>query len=256
MQQAAINLDESRSQEPAARSGADRRKHFRDGVAACAPVALGYVAIGIAFGVVARTAGLSVLEVSLMSLLLYAGSAQFVTAGLLASGAAASAIIVTVFLVNVRHVLYSAALAPLVKHLPTWQNALIGTELTDETFAVASSRLAHSQEPARAPWLFGLNLTAQATWIASTTVGALVGRAIPNTRALGLDFALAAMFAALLVLQVRSRPRLRIAVAVALTGAAVAVLGAQIVPASWAVIVAALVAATAGAHLEGRTAWM
>ncbi len=224
---------------------------FGDGVRACLPVVLGYLAIGLAFGVVGRTADLTVPEVTLMSLILYAGSAQFVAAGLIGAGAAAPAIVVTIFLVNVRHLLYSAALAPHVRRLPVWKNVLIGAELTDETFAVASSRLMGNR-PAHAAWLFGINLTAQVSWILATTAGAILGRAISNTRALGLDFALAAMFAALLVLQITGRPRVRLAVVVAVIGAVVAVGGALVVSPSWAIIAATVIAASAGVAIEGR----
>ena len=223
---------------------------FVDGMRACVPIILGYVAVGLAFGVVARTSGLSPLEVGLMSLILYAGSSQFVAVSLLAGGASVSAIVVAVLLVNIRHLLYSAALAPRLHHLPTWQSTLVGSETTDETFAVIMSHQA-GHRPRRARWFFGLNLTAHATWIAATTIGALVGRAIPDTRALGLDFALAAMFAALLILQIANQPRQRTAVLVACVAAVVAVGGAQVVSASWAVIAAAAAAATCGAVLEG-----
>jgi len=230
---------------------ATAREEFVAGARACLPVVLGYMVVGLAFGIVARTAGLSVAEVVVMSLILYAGSAQFVVAGLLGAGAAAPAVIATVFLVNLRHVLYSAALAPHVRRVPTWQNALIGAELTDETFAIAAGHL-HGDRQARAPWLFGLNVTAQATWVAATALGTLVGHALPDTHALGLDFALASMFAALLMMQVAGRSRTRVAVAVAAIGALLAVGSALVVPSSWAVILAALFAATAGALLEGR----
>lgn len=233
----------------------DAATRFRDGARACLPVVLGYLAVGFAFGVVARTAGLSVLEVALMSLILYAGSAQFAATGMLAASASAPAIIVTIFLVNVRHLLYSAALAPLVSRLPTWQAALLGTELTDETFAVASLHLGSGQR-ADAGWLFGLNATAQSTWILATVTGAIAGHAIPNTRALGLDFALASMFAALLVLQIARHPRARAAILVAALAGAIAIAGPALVPASWAIIAAALVGATAGLCWEECSPWI
>jgi len=83
-------------------------------------------------------------------------------------------------------------------------------------------------------------------------LGTLVGHALPDMQALGLDFALTSMFAALLMMQVAGRPHARVAVAVAAIGALVAVGAALVVPSSWAVILAALFAATAGALLEGR----
>jgi 4-azaleucine resistance transporter AzlC len=225
---------------------------FFDGARACLPVVMGYAALVLTFGVVARSTGLSVAEVSLMSLILYAGSSQFVAAGLIAGGASATAIAATILLVNVRHMLYSAALAPRLRGLKAWQSALVGSELTDETFTVASGELDRGR-PVRASWLFGLNVTAQATWLAATAIGALVGSAIPDPRILGLDFALTAMFAALLVLQVASRPRWRIPVIVALVGAGIAAGGALVMPATWAIVLAGVVAAGLGAALEGRS---
>ncbi len=227
------------------------RGGFRDGVRACLPVVMGYAALGITFGVVARPTGLSVAEVSLMSLILYAGSSQFVAASMIAAGASASAIAATVLLVNIRHFLYSAALAPRVRHLPVWRSVLVGAELTDETFTVAAGRLASDRRPVSASWLFGLNLTAQATWVTATTVGALAGSTIPDPRVLGLDFALPAMFAALLVLQVAHRPRWRVPILVALLGASIAVGGTLVLPAGWAIVLAGVVAAGVGAALDG-----
>lgn len=214
---------------------------------------LGYLAIGLAFGVLARTAGLSILEVLLLSTLLYAGSAQFIFASLVAGASAPLAVVITIFLVNVRHSLYSAALSPYLRQQPLWKNMLIGAQLTDETFALATSHLVKGRtaDPA---WLFGINLTAQLAWIAATTFGALLGQAITNINALGLDFALAAMFAALLVLQMANHPRLRIAVLVVLTAGIIAMGGTLLFSSSWAILIAAIAAATAGALLEGGKA--
>jgi len=228
-----------------------RAERYIDGVRDAVPVIMGYTAIGLAFGVVAKTAGVTVPEVALMSLILYAGSAQFVTVGLIAAGVPAGAIVVTIFLVNVRHLLYSAAISPHVRHLKTWQNALIGAELTDETFALASGRLGRGAFPG-AGWFLGLNNASHAAWILCTSLGAVAGGSITDTRALGFDFALAAMFAALLVLQIAGRPKLLAAVAAAAVGGAVALCGALILPASWAIVTATLIAATVGMVLEGR----
>lgn len=224
---------------------------FLAGVRDCLPVVLGYLAIGLAFGIVARTAGLSVLEATLMSVVLYAGSAQFITVGLIAAGAPALATIVTVALVNIRHLFYSAALAPHLRRAPTWKNLLVGVELTDETFSLIASRLGGNDVVEHA-WVYGINFTAQMSWVTATCVGALLGEAVPNVSALGLDFALTAMFAALLVLQIAHRPRLRIAIIVAVAAALVAVLGSPFLSTSWAVVAAVGVASTLGMALEER----
>lgn len=226
---------------------------YAHGVRDAVPVVMGYLAIGLAFGVVAKTAGVTVIEVAFMSLILYAGSAQFVMVGLIAAGVPASAIIVTIFLVNVRHLLYSAAISPHVRHLRPWQNVLIGSELTDETFAVASSRLGQGGR-AGAGWFLGINNVSHATWIVSTTMGAVLGSAITDIRTLGFDFALAAMFAALLILQIESRPTWMPAVTAAAVGGGVVLCASLVVPPSWAIIAATLMAATVGMVLEESVA--
>ncbi len=225
------------------------RDEFYSGVRACLPVVLGYVAIGFAFGVVARSTGLVGAEVALMSAVLYSGAAQFVATGLIGVQAPVFAIVVTVFLVNVRHLLYSAALAPRLRGVSVWQNVLIGAQLTDETFAVAAGR-SRGDAPLSAAWTIGLNVTAQCTWVLASVAGAVLGQFVPNTEALGLDFALGAMFAALLVLQVMARPRVGVALLVAVLAAISAVVGAFAMPASWAIIVAAVVAASVGVVAE------
>ena len=231
----------------------DSQEGYLAGVRDAGPVILGYTAIGLAFGVVARTAGITVCEVALMSLVLYAGSAQFVLVGLIAAGMPASAIVATIFLVNVRHVLYSAAVSPYLQHLKPWQNAFIGAELTDETFAVASARLGRGPAPERAGWFFGLNNASHLTWLVCTTAGAIAGSAITDIRALGFDFALGAMFAALLVLQIAGRQTRLPAVVAASAGALVALTGALVGPGSWAIIAATIIAATLGMVVEERT---
>lgn len=224
---------------------------FGAGVRAATPVVLGYLPIGFAFGVLARTGGLSVLEIALMSLLVYAGSAQFIGAGMLAAGDPAAAIVSTTFLVNLRHLLMSAALSPSYRGLPAWVNSLLGYELTDETFAVASAHLQGRLADPR--WVAGLNLTSQFTWILASVAGGVFGDVIPDTGRWGLDFALPAMFVALLVLQLgpdRSGKKYRTRVQVALASALLAVIFGLIIPGRWNVILATVLAAALGVWLE------
>jgi 4-azaleucine resistance transporter AzlC len=210
---------------------------------AALPVVLGYLGIGLAAGVVERAAGLSYAEVLLISTVLYAGSAQFVVTSMLSLASPASAIVLTVFFLNLRHLLLSAALAPKLRAAPAWKNALLGLQLTDETFVVAAAR------PVLSPaWMAGLNLAAWSTWAIANLAGAALSGAARDTHALG--FALPAMFAGLLVLQLRIQPRMREALVVALfSGAAGA--GIQLAtPGPAAVIGAALLGATLGLLLE------
>jgi len=220
---------------------------FAAGMRAALPIVLGYLPIGFAFGVLAQTAGFSVAEVGLMSLLVYAGSAQFIGAEMVAAGAAAPAIISTTFLVNLRHLLLSTALLPSLRQNPPAVNALLSYGITDETFAVNASLL--RGRPIGPAFVAGLHITSQASWIAASIAGALAGGIATNQEALGLDFALSAMFIGLLVPQLRGEGanRRRIAAVVA---AAVAVAMGLLGQPSWGVIAATVVAATVGVMLR------
>lgn len=229
--------------------GVDHR--FGDGVRAALPVVLGYLSIGFAAGVVERAAGLSVAEVLLLSTVLYAGSAQFVAAGMIVAASPVSAIVVTIFFVNLRHLLLSAALTPALARLPAWKNALIGAQLTDESFVVAWSRVANGRALTGA-WMAGLNVAPWTAWALANVAGATFGQALGDSRALGFDFALAAMFAALLVLQLGvQKARVR-ALAVAAIAAALSIAVALFVPGNWNIILATLAAATCGLMLERK----
>lgn len=122
---------------------------FLQGVKDCIPTLLGYLSIGFAAGVVEKTAGLSIAEIAMISIILYAGSAQFIAAGMIAAGSTGASIIITILLVNLRHLLLSAALSPYFRHLTPMRNLLIGALLTDETFGVAIQESARKNTSAR-----------------------------------------------------------------------------------------------------------
>ncbi|PZD96170.1 branched-chain amino acid ABC transporter permease [Paenibacillus sambharensis] len=228
---------------PAANAG------FWQGVKDCVPTLLGYLSIGFACGVVGRTAGLSTAEIVLLSTFLYAGSAQFIVAGMIAAGGTMYSIIVTVLFVNIRHLLLSAAISPYFRSFPWWKNVLLGSQLTDETFGVAVNRLSNDWKH-RDKWMFGLNITAHINWIAATFAGAYFGAWIPDPEAYGLSFALPAMFIGLLVLQMAHRKQIRTDLAVA-GGAVVLFLAAfTVMSANLAVLTAIIGAACIGMVIE------
>ncbi len=167
------------------------------GMRQAVPIVLGYIPIGFAYGVLAQKSGLGVFAGIGMSALVFAGSAQLIAVGLFAAGASALSILVTTFVVNLRHLLMSAALAPKLNGWKKWQIALFGFQMTDETFALHSSRMA-KQQPAKSE-TFALNVTAQSSWILGSALGFFMGGQITDVAPVGLDFALPAMFIALLV---------------------------------------------------------
>jgi 4-azaleucine resistance transporter AzlC len=215
-----------------------------DGVVRAVPIVLGYIPIGFAYGVLAQQADLSIANTLLMSVLVYAGSSQLVAVGLFAQGIPALSIIMTTFVVNLRHMLFSAALSPYLKRWRKGELAAFAYELTDETFALHS--VLFSQEVPPKPTVFAINVTAQLSWILGTALGIVAGRYVTDVRPLALDFTLPAMFIALLVIQLKGR----VDGAVALCGGVGAVLLTLVGLDRWSVILATVIAATLGVVLE------
>lgn len=208
------------------------------------PIALGYIPVGFAYGVLAQKAGLSAFNTILMSIIVYAGSAQLIVVGLIAAGISPLSIIVTTFIVNLRHMLMSAALSP---HLQDWKRpelAGFAYELTDETFAIHSARLAEEAVPKAET--FATNLTAQISWIAGTVLGVFGGRLIAEIEPFALDYALPAMFIALLVMQIKNNIQIAVAILAGLASVGLYLLGLN----QWYVILATILGATAGVILE------
>lgn len=222
---------------------------FLQGIKDCLPTLLGYLSIGFAAGVVEKTAGLSIAEIAMISIILYAGSAQFIAAGMIAAGSSASSIIITILLVNLRHLLLSAALSPYFRHLNPLRNLLIGALLTDETFGVAIQRSA-TRNRISEKWMHGLNITAYLNWILANIAGAFFGQWISSPEKWGLDFALPAMFIGLLVLTIMSRRKYLLDITVGAIAVIVAVLVSILWSPSMGVIAAALIASTIGLVIE------
>jgi 4-azaleucine resistance transporter AzlC len=174
--------------------------YFKEGLTAAWPICLGYVPIGLAFGVLARKAGLAPWEIGLMSLFVYAGSAQFIAISMIGSGAAVIPIILTTFTVNLRHLLMSSSLAVYLQRLGIGRLSLYAYGVTDESFALNMARFRDGNWDWQRALV--LNQTANLAWIISTIIGGYGGQFIP-AGAFGIDYALPAMFICLLVFQIR-----------------------------------------------------
>ena len=178
---------------------------------ATVPVLLGYTTLGAAFGLLLVNAGLPFWLAPLMSLVLYAGAAQFMAIGLLASGAGVLEMALLVLALNARHAVYGLSLLGRFEPCKRWRPYLV-FGLTDETYGLLSTLDAPegSDEAQREAFYAAVTILNQAYWNAGTLVGALVGMAakgIAGFDAAGLDFALTALFVVLLVEQLRSMRR-------------------------------------------------
>jgi len=220
---------------------------FIQGIKDCIPTLLGYISIGLAFGVVGSASGLSVLEIALLTILIYAGSAQFIFCALLLTNSPASAIIVTIFVINLRHLLMSLTIAPHFTRYSMLRNVGFGTLLTDETFGVAVTKQMQTGK-LYGKWMDGLNITAYLFWILSCVAGAFLGQWVANPEKWGLDFALIAMFVALLVLQLSSVGKNKIMHYLMLIGYMIVIMYglSYLVPSHVAVLLATVIVATIG----------
>ncbi len=217
---------------------------FISAVKQALPIVLGYLPVGFAYGVLARKAGLSIDNTVIMSLIVFAGSAQFIAVGLLASGASALSVIITTFIVNLRHLLMSAALSPYLKKWSKLQLAAFTFQLTDESFAVHSTRFSNGDTDKSETYL--INCIAQLAWVGGTVLGIFSSTLITDVKPMGLDYALPAMFIALLIFQIKDKSHVIVGLVTGLLSTALALGGAG----QWNVIIATLIGATLGVAIS------
>jgi len=215
------------------------------GLAAVWPICLGYIPIGLAFGVLAQKAGLRPIEIFLMSFLVFAGSSQFIAVSMLSAGAGAIPVIITTFTVNLRHMLMSSSLAVFLKGENRGKLSLFAYGVTDESFAVNLAKLRHGNWDINRSLV--VNHTANAVWILSTVAGGFSGQFIPE-RAFGIDYALIAMFICLLIYQLRGRKY----VITAIVAGILAVILSVIIPGNSYIVLASMLAATLGVIFKKR----
>lgn len=218
---------------------------LKEGLNAGWPICLGYLPIGMAFGVLAQKAGLTPLQIGLMSILVFAGSSQFIAVSMLTGGASATAIITTTFIVNLRHMLMSSALAVYLRSAHRGLLALYAYGVTDESFAVNLPRF--NAGTWSLPRALVVNHAANLTWFISTVVGGIGGRFIPEG-ALGIDYALIAMFICLLIYQIRRRIHLLTAVLAGLIAVGLALM----MPGNTYIVIASIAAATVGVIIQRK----
>lgn len=212
-------------------------KDVMAGLAAAWPICLGYIPIGIAFGVLAQKAGIRPIETGLMSLFVFAGSSQFIAASMISGGSSIAAIVLTTFTINLRHFLMSSSLSAFMKSTPKKLLPLFAYGITDESFAVNLYRYRAGNWNVKRALI--VNHTSNIAWIVSTVAGGYGGTLVPE-HAFGIDYALNAMFICLLVFQLRAK---KYAVTAALSGG-IAVVLALTVPGNLYVVIASIAAAT------------
>ena len=210
---------------------------FRSGL----PICLGYLPVAVAFGLLAKSIGLGLGHSLSFSIFVFAGASQFMALNLLKTGAAVGEIIIATLLLNFRHLLMSASLAPRLVARKQWL-PLISFGVTDETFAVAATqklRLTTS-------YMLALELTAYSGWVIGTGVGFLVGQILPPLVQCSMGIALYAMFIGLLAPQFKKS--LQVVVLALGAGAVNTLLNVyRVLPSGWNLVAAMTIAALVGA---------
>jgi 4-azaleucine resistance transporter AzlC len=210
---------------------------FLRGVRLGMPVFLGYMPLGMAFGLMAVAAGFTVAQATACSALVIAGAGQYLAVRMIAAGGLVTTLIAT-GVVNLRYLLFSATMAPHVQEVPRWQQGLLAFTLTDETFAINAADAREGRADGFS--MLGVGAISWVGWTLGSLIGSLAGSAIGDPNAWGVGFALPAMFTALLVGQLTGR-REYIAAGLA---AVVALAMSLFIPRDWALVSAAIVAAT------------
>ena len=219
---------------------------LRLGIEAEFPLLVGVFPFGMIYGAAALRAGLTPTLAQVMSSIVFAGSAQFLTAQLMHGAAGAVVIILAIGIVNLRHMLYSASVAPYVQQLSMKWKVLLAYLLTDEAYAAAIVHYEAVGVTPTAHWFFlGAGASLWLTWQASTALGIFLGATIPESWP--LEFALPLTFIAMLVPMLRDKA----IVAAALSAGFTAVLGAAL-PYRLGLVLAALTGICVGVLMEPR----
>jgi 4-azaleucine resistance transporter AzlC len=224
------------------------RRELRAGITDAFPVMVSVAAWGLTWGGLARQAGLWPWEVTLMSAIMSAGASQFAALPLVVAGAPAPLVMLLVYVVNLRHYLMAASLAPYVRHTPWWARVVMAHGISDPAYALTIARwrtqLAHSA------YFIGCAGGINGAWLVSSGLGAFFGSILGHPDRYGLDFACPAVYLALLVPQVRDHTTLR----VACSSGALAFLGASLLPGHWSIVAAGLGGSLLGALADGEPA--
>ncbi len=212
-----------------------------EGFRATIPVAIGVFTYGLVFGVLARQAGLSLIEALLMSSLVFAGASQFTALGLWVAPLPILTIIITTLVVNLRHVLMGAALRPWFSQLNLWQKYISLHFLSDESWALTMNQFAKGKR--NGAFMLGSGLALGLGWVGATGVGGTLGSVLQDPARWGLDFAFVAIFIALLVGLWKGKQDILPWVVAAL----VAIGAAQLLPGKWYILLGGLAGSLVGA---------
>ncbi|MBU9711483.1 AzlC family ABC transporter permease [Bacillus tamaricis] len=200
------------------------------------PIGVGYMPVALTFGLIAGSTGLTVAESVLMSMVVFAGASQYMALSMIALGSGALEIVLATFIVNFRHLLMSASIHERAEKSSKKVKALYAFGLTDEVFAVASTK----SPPVKSGYIIGTAIVAYSSWVLFTAVGFFAGTVLPYFLQESMAIALYALFIALLIPSIKKDGK--IVIILAILGGAFHTVFQLFMSTGWAIMLATIVA--------------
>ena len=222
----------------------DKKTTICRGVSAVMPLCIGDFPFSFIVGALSVSAGMSVWQSTAWSCIVIAGSAQMLAVNMLKTGASLGVIIFTTFVINLRHVLYSASLAGKIRDASFFQKCLMSYALTDEVYATTIKEMEENRGD-KYLFYFTVMLTFWGFWVLANFMGAMIGSSFPDIQKYGLDFAMVAAFIAIVVPQVKSQACTVAALVASMSGVLLVIL-----PCSLGIVIASLLGVLAGLAVD------
>lgn len=220
---------------------------IKEGLKSAIPCMIGVVPFGLAYSILAVKNGLTLPQTVFMSLIVFAGSAQFMAVEMIGNHISSAMIIISTILINLRHLLMGISLTQHLKNVKSKHLALISFGMADETYAVSINEFNENKDkPNKHYFYIGVALGMYVVWALSTVVGSILGQYINDPLAWGLDYAMPATFACIIIPQIKNFEYIMVVI----VSAVVTVLGYMYLPGKWYIIVATLVATGAGVLID------
>ncbi|WP_099157361.1 AzlC family ABC transporter permease [Virgibacillus ndiopensis] len=216
------------------------------GIAVGFPIMVGYLPIAITYGVLAKQAGMSLLELTMMSVLVFAGASQFMGANMIAVGAGAVEIIVATFVLNFRHFVMSLSFMNRLRGIGLNWKVPLSLGLTDETFAVSSLHTKEAKMEKGTLFYTALIMTAYFSWVFGSFLGGVLGEIIPENLSQSMGIALYAMFIGLLIPSVKKEIKIGL---IAIIAMLINALCSMFMSDGWAIVFGTVLGGLSGIYL-------
>ncbi|MRH44097.1 branched-chain amino acid ABC transporter permease [Aquibacillus halophilus] len=216
---------------------------IQKGIAKGIPIMMGYLPVALTYGVLAKQAGMSIFEITLMSVLVFAGASQFMGAGMIAIGTGAVEIIIATFVLNFRHFVMSLSFMNRLRGINLKWKVPLSLGLTDETFSVASIHSEEAKQDKGTYFYAALMITAYFSWVFGSFLGGVLGDIIPETLSQSMGVALYAMFIGLLIPSVKKELKFGLIAVIAML---VNGIFSQFVDTGWAIVAGTLIGGATG----------